>query len=292
MGLVLLGADNLASDQADQNPSVFSRPKQAGRVPGKGWFEVLDRDATNVTVIFHNFVEWPTDEWAAELSRIASENKRIQVVDMRPCAVKEIVASAFTNLRFSLTKVYLPETLETVRGDAFSQCKYLKIDRLPESLAVVERYAFYYVDLSSITALPKSLYRVGNVAFLTTNLSIDLLPKTITELGRSSFSISGENLEIACPSLEDVGHPGNVSEIKGNNLKTVWIRSSCDEIPVEPALWPFDTNQQDLVIYAEPDSKPEGWGEYFNRVWYMPGGPSGSSYYDAQVIWGQKTRPF
>lgn len=290
MGLVILGADNLASDQADQKPSVVSRPKQAGRVPGP-WFEVVDlAQANRVKVIFHNFPEWPEDKWTALKSEIAARGKRYIDVDMSSCEMTVIGDRAFigTGNGNFLTKVSLPKGLQVIGDNAFEYNSSLELKKLPDTVKEIGKNAFASTGIS-ISELPKNLTKIGSGAFNGSKITIQLIPETVEQIGSNAFgSIRSEFIEIASKDMTAYGvSPVGSFTIGSPNLTKVWIRSQCETIPTTSATWPFVRSAvEGLIIYAEADSKPEGWGDNFNRV------GSSVDYYEAQVVYGQKTSPF
>lgn len=288
MGLVLLGADNLASDQADQNPSVFSRPKQAGHVPGKGWIEVIDLDASNVKIILNNYVEWPSAELYAVKSKIKNSGKYWQEVDLSPSYMKTIPSQAFSeqNPSHGFKKIVFPKSLETIGTYAFKNNLDLEISGLPDNVKQIRYEAFASCNVT-MTKLPKSITTVHGRAFADSNAKIDVLPASLVEVQTNAFvGMANVNLEVECNMTSSNTLPKTAFKYESENLAKVWLRSSCVEFPGDNGAFQGPEN---VVIYAEPDSKPDGWSEHFNRVYI---GDSLIDYYDAEVVWGQKTSPF
>ena len=293
MGLVLLGADNLASDQADQNPSVFKRSKEKQWAPGKKGFEVIELGDKKVKVIFHNFDTWPADEWGRLATSLYSADIKVIDVDMGSCSMTEIGDNAFHNyggeIYFSyakdLTSVVLPPMVRTIGKNAF----YVQ--------SIVQ-----HPDVVQMT-LPRSLEYIDESAFHGFGINVESIPNKVTYLGRMAFSYSlvvlksfrnnlapmSAEVFSYCPNIQNIEFSGNTIGHYWfhhcDNLKKVWIRESCETILGNPGSAPFQFCPDDLVLYAEADAKPAGWSNRFNYLDYY-----GTK--KATVVWGQKTRPF
>ena len=70
----------------------------------------------------------------------------------------------------NLSKVILPQTLESIGNSAFDSCFNLKSIEIPNSVTYIGRQAFWYTSLESIN-IPNSLNELGDYAFTKCPLS-------------------------------------------------------------------------------------------------------------------------
>lgn len=95
-----------------------------------------------------------------------------------------------------ITKVVLPNTIRTIKANAFSDCSKLEDCKFPEGIVEIDDYAFYDTNVCDFI-FPNSLRRIGKEAFLR-QLSIKevssastiipiYLPDEIEEIGENAF---------------------------------------------------------------------------------------------------------
>lgn len=126
---------------------------------------------------------------------------------------KKVIAigeRAFKNTR--IKKVTLPETIESIKIDAFRNAKNIESIILPSS--VVEIRANAFANMSNLThiTLPEGLKYIRGGAFAyDTNLIDVKLPSTLEYLGGSAFS--------HCSSITEITVPKGVTEINGQTFE-------------------------------------------------------------------------
>lgn len=138
-------------------------------------------------------------------------------------------------LRRSITRVTLPEAIETIGDGAFGGCWALKQVNIPDKVAVIGERAF--ADCRSLYAvnLPEGITAVGSETFsYCTTLQNVTIPGTVTTVGKCAFQgcmaletviICEGVVEIArhafqnCRNLKSVVLPQSVRKIKNDTYK-------------------------------------------------------------------------
>ena len=120
--------------------------------------------------------------------------------------VTYIGGAAFRNFEM-LSKVELPNTIETIGGGAFSGCVALSSFTIPSSVIEIGDNAFFDCDsLSSIT-IPDSVTTIGRCAFSNCGSMPSItIPSSVTKFGSYVF--------VGCPNLTSVTFEGDVPEIE------------------------------------------------------------------------------
>lgn len=277
MGLIILGSENLASDQADQKPDTSKRSMET---TGPNWpepyIEKVNLGGGNVKAIFHFYKEWPEDDWTAAKSALGGN---LVEVDMSESSFTAVGTRAFFE-QSHLKKVTLPKKLETIQDYAFYKCSSLDLDELPDSVSSIGLYAFGYSTIT-MAKLPENLKTISGSAFYHSSITVDRIPSTVESVGANAFnSCPIKNIEIAAKELKALVFQGCTQ------LEKVWFRSTCETVAATgSASYPFRMCSADLEIYAEPDSKPAGWESYYN---YTSNDPA----VEVTVVYGQTTSPF
>ncbi|MGI6710099.1 MAG: leucine-rich repeat protein [Bacilli bacterium] len=171
-----------------------------------------------------------------------------------------------------LTSITLQTGITSIGNDAFSRCTQLTSITLPNSVTSIGTNAFAYCsNLTSIT-LPTGITSIGASAFYDCYcLTSIILPTGITNLNDYTFA--------GCHSLGNVIIPTNITHIGYEafsgctNLTSIYIPSSVTSI----YFYVFQ-GCSILTIYAEAESKPEGWFEdEYEKYWNPNNRP---------VVWG------
>ncbi len=120
--------------------------------------------------------------------------------------VTHIGGDAFGNFEM-LSKVELPNTIETIGERAFSGCVALSSITIPSSVTEIGDSAFSDCDsLSSIT-IPDSVTTIGNSAFSNCESMPSItIPSSVTKFGPYVF--------VGCGNLTSVTFEGDVPEIE------------------------------------------------------------------------------
>ncbi|MDD2574953.1 MAG: InlB B-repeat-containing protein [Acholeplasmataceae bacterium] len=212
-----------------------------------------------------------------------------------PSSVKTIGNKAFNNLT-SLTTFTVEEKsqLTSIGDDAFNNAKSLVSFTLPRSVTTIGVRAFQDTlalssfifesdsqlefinddmfnnaqSLTSIT-LPVGITSIGNQAFqYAMKLESINIPNTVKSLGDRSFYEANSLISITFEDNSQLTSIGNYAFLSAYLLPSIVIPRSVETMGMR--VFYFDRS---LTIYAEIESKPEGWSIDWN--------PS-----NRPVIWG------
>ena len=154
---------------------------------------------------------------------------------------------------YNLTSVVLPESVKKVGKSTFEQCQSLEsIDLSGVTELDTENLFTNCFSLKSVI-LPDNLTEIGPYMFSNCKSLVSLtIPQSVTVIGENAFS--------KC-AIETIVLPQNLTEIGTKafyitDLKEIFIPKSVTYIG-EAAFVAFTFNQ--LTVYCEVDSKPEGW---------------------------------
>lgn len=146
-----------------------------------------------------------------------------------PESVKKVGKSTFEQCR-SLESIDLSGVTELDTENLFTNCYSLKSVILPDNLTEIGPYMFSNCKSLVSLTIPQSVTVIGENAFSQCAIETIVLPQNLTEIGTKAFYIS--------------------------DLKEIFIPKSVTYIG-EAAFVAFTFNQ--LTVYCEVDSKPEGW---------------------------------
>lgn len=163
-----------------------------------------------------------------------------------PESVKKVGKSTFEQCR-SLESIDLSGVTELDTENLFTNCYSLKSVILPDNLTEIGPYMFSNCKSLVSLTIPQSVTVIGENAFSQCAIETIVLPQNLTEIGTKAFYIS---------SLKEIFIPKSVTYIG------------------EAAFVTFTLNQ--LNVYCEVDSKPEGWHDDWAH----------DNYY-IDILWGQ-----
>lgn len=163
-----------------------------------------------------------------------------------PESVKKVGKSTFEQCR-SLESIDLSGVTELDTENLFTNCHSLKSVILPDNLTEIGPYMFSNCKSLVSLTIPQSVTVIGEKAFSQCAIETIVLPQNLTEIGTKAFYIT--------------------------DLKEIFIPKSVTYIG-EAAFVAFTFNQ--LNVYCEVDSKPEGWHDDWAK----------ESYY-IDILWGQ-----
>lgn len=146
-----------------------------------------------------------------------------------PESVKKVGKSTFEQCR-SLESIDLSGVTELDTENLFTNCYSLKSVILPDNLTEIGPYMFSNCKSLVSLTIPQSVTVIGEKAFSQCAIETIVLPQNLTEIGTKAFYIT--------------------------DLKEIFIPKSVTYIG-EAAFVAFTFNQ--LNVYCEVDSKPEGW---------------------------------
>lgn len=123
------------------------------------------------------------------------------ITEMKPY----VFGRSWTNEKSTITSIQLPDTVTTIRNNAFSY-NYLKSINIPESVTSIGQEAFAGNDFSSIE-LSENVKEIDDRAFVSCkSLQKIELPDSAKELGESLFA--------NCSALTEVKLPQGINAIK------------------------------------------------------------------------------
>jgi hypothetical protein len=130
-----------------------------------------------------------TGRLSAEDFRLLKEMATLENLNLEEAEIpfNEIPNEAFLN-NSTLRSIVLPNTLEHIRRDAFSNCVSLSYPVvIPSSVRTIGQRAFYNCPLTQVT-LNEGLTTIGESAFCRTNLTGTLkLPASLTSIGHKAY---------------------------------------------------------------------------------------------------------
>lgn len=163
---------------------------------------------------------------------------------------------------YNLTSVVLPESVKKVGKSTFEQCQSLEsIDLSGVTELDTENLFTNCYSLKSVI-LPDNLTKIGPYMFSNCKSLVSLtIPQSVTVIGENAFS--------QC-AIETIVLPQNLTEIGTkafyiSSLKEIFIPKSVTYIG-EAAFVAYTINQ--LNVYCEVDSKPEGWHDDWAKESY------------------------
>ena len=154
---------------------------------------------------------------------------------------------------YNLTSVVLPESVKKVGKSTFEQCQSLESIDLSDVTELDTENLFTNCFSLKSVILPDNLTEIGPYMFSNCKSLVSLtIPQSVTVIGENAFS--------QC-AIETIVLPQNLTEIGTKafyitDLKEIFIPKSVTYIG-EAAFVAFTFNQ--LTVYCEVDSKPEGW---------------------------------
>lgn len=132
--------------------------------------------------------------------------------------------------------VVLPSTITELCGAAFRRCDSIRSVTVPENVTVIGSYAFGDCANLRIVNLSEGLKEIDTFAFCScTALQHLVLPSTVKTLGKKAFD--------SCENMRFIVIPRSVEKIA--DMAFVLCKN--------------------LTIYCEAESKPSGWGKYWNN---------------------------
>ena len=146
-----------------------------------------------------------------------------------PKTVVKIANSAFSGCT-KITKVILPDNLNTIESYAFYECSSLASINLPNALTSIGTYAFYNAtSLASDITIPNGITEIKDYTFYgCSKIKNVTLHDAITSIGTYAFS--------RCTSLTSISLPNYLTEIKTyafseSALTSIVIPTDIKEIP-------------------------------------------------------------
>ena len=148
--------------------------------------------------------DYAMQEWFSIKEIDTSDNSSFTVED--GMLMNKEKTSVYRGLSDITGDLYIPDTVSTIKGGAFTGCMQLLNLFLPESVTVIENDGFSYCPNLRNIDFSQGLSVIGNAAFFNdtclTSLSI---PTTVTSIGNLAFS--------CCSNLEKIILPEGIKTI-------------------------------------------------------------------------------
>ena len=108
----------------------------------------------------------------------------LEVLDIEKClGITEVTAPGFK----ALTKVVLPETIDTIDDDAFNGCTDLATVNFPDALIEIGMRAFKETAITAADLTKTEITEIKAGAFRGTALTAFIVPKAVTKIGNNAF---------------------------------------------------------------------------------------------------------
>ncbi len=177
-----------------------------------------------------------------------------------PDFVERIACGAFSECT-SIESVQLNDGLKEISSFAFSECSALSEIDFPDTLTKIENNAFYECTSLVSVNIPDSVVFIGNSAFSScSSLREAIFSNSITTLNSYVLGF--------CDSLQHFEVPNSVTNIEecaitwAEEMVSITIPSSVKTI--KP--FAFQSCNDNMTIYCEANSKPNGWDEKWNNT--------------------------
>lgn len=157
----------------------------------------------------------------------AFKNSSVEAVNL-PNTLETIKKEAFMNCK-NIKKIEIPDTVQEIRGSAFENCSSLQRVTLHEGLKEIRGAAFKNNTQLAYIELPNSLEYLGGSAFSHCSSIVDItIPQNVIEINGQTFEY--------CTSLRSINLHDNIISIHGEvfvgdrNLETIVLPSKITEI--------------------------------------------------------------
>ena len=180
--------------------------------------------------------------------------------------VKNIHSYCFSS-KDKIQSITIPNSVISIGSGAFSGCNGLTKVNITDLAAWFKitfdneyanplNYAHHlYLNNTELTeiTIPNSITKINNYALCgASSITLITIPSSVTSIGSYAFS--------NCSSMQRIFIPRNVTVIENYSFN-MWMKSA--------------------VIYCEVDSKPNGWGDYWNKY----------EQFTVTVVWGSSGTP-
>eukprot|EP00980_Cylindrotheca_fusiformis_P013888 scaffold3601_cov90-Cylindrotheca_fusiformis.AAC.1 len=122
------------------------------------------------------------------------------------CSVSTKLGEGVFRFCRGLLSVELPEGLQVIEQDLFTECKSLTTVKIPSSVVKVAEFAFFGCSLLPSVDLPQGLLEIGVWSFAYCySIETLLIPATVSSIGESAFfSCTGLTYITLPPTLETI----------------------------------------------------------------------------------------
>lgn len=118
-----------------------------------------------------------------------------------PEGVQVICQEAFDNVKNTLQSIIIPESVEVIKGGAFSKCIRLKAVHLPQQLKEIRQDTFWGCESLEDITLPAQVEKIKTGAFSECcNLTHIILPQELQEIEENAFNNCRSLLEVTVNS--------------------------------------------------------------------------------------------
>ena len=175
-----------------------------------------------------------------------------------------LIKTASNSLILGCNTTIIPNSVTSIGASAFYSCSGLKNITIPDSVTSIGNYAFYGCSVLTNVTLGNGLISIGSSAFQScAKLTSITIPDNVTSIMEHAFSECGGMTNVTLGNgLTSIGSSA-FSYCK--KLTKIFIPASVTTITATSYYSsPFNSCSSSLVIYCVADSKPTGWGTYWN----------------------------
>ena len=152
-----------------------------------------------------------------------------------------IIETSTNTLIVGCVATIIPNSVTSIGNYAFSSCSGLTSIEIPNSVTSIGSNAFSYCRGLTSIEIPNSVTSIGDDAFsYCRGLTSITIGEGVTSIGDSAFR--------DCTKLTSIYIPNSVTSMRASH----YLNSS------------FYRCSSSLVIYCGAESKPSGWGTYWN----------------------------
>ena len=161
----------------------------------------------------------------------------------------------------------IPNSVTKIGEDAFNSCRGLESLEIPDSVISIGRAAFYECSSLSSIEIPVGVTSIVSDTFANCKKLCDIsLPQGLKDIGESAF--------YACWNIESINIPEGLEEIGskvfGNCIRLKYLYIPKTVQTIEGSSYdksPFVGCDRQLTVYCELETKPSGWGYYWNNYY-------------------------
>lgn len=233
----------------------------------------------------YNDIEIPYNEYGNTLYLGNSQNPYLALIKSGSSSSYvinsscKIIGDYAFSMNSELRNITIPDDVVTIGKMAFYDCQNLKSVKIGKGVTAIGDEAFLYCEKLKSIDIPNSVTTIGDGAFSNCHMLTSItIPNSVTRIGEGTFE--------SCYYMTSVSIPNSVTSIgkmafyECNHLEAVFIPKSVETIG-DSAFYLYEfflggSLCDNLTIYCEASSKPDGWSNDWN-------------FGNCPVVWGATT---
>lgn len=136
--------------------------------------------------------------------------------------------------RNTITRITIPENIDTIAGYAFRNCNNLEEIYIPDNITSIGEYAFASISKLKNVRLSNNLKSIPNYCFAYTPIQEITIPEGVTSIGERAFSSCRSLTNITLPNTLTIIHQRGFQDLDSlveltlpNNLTTICMVGFC-----------------------------------------------------------------